>query len=266
MTNIQTGSAVLQGKLWGAEPRTWAETEEPKSKQLFVDVFDALDLKPGAKLLDAGCGSGLAAQLAAERGARVRGIDASAGMVEVAAERVPSGTFVVGDLEQLPYADHEFDVTVAFNSIFYCMDMLAAMSELARVTRPGGRVVMTAWGTPEECEMSGVFRNLMALLPERPKSGGPFALSETGAMEALYAKAGIRPALRGKTLCTFVSPSWDAAWRGMHSAGPVQGAIAVAGLDAVKAAAQRAVEPFARPDGQIVMVNAFAWLVGELAA
>ena len=57
------------------------------------------------ELLDAGCGAGLALQIAAKRGATVTGFDASAALLEIAAERVPGADLRRGDLESLPYGD-----------------------------------------------------------------------------------------------------------------------------------------------------------------
>jgi Methylase involved in ubiquinone/menaquinone biosynthesis len=60
-------------------------------------------------------------------------------------------------------------VVTAVNSVFYAADMGAAMSELARVVRPGGRVVVTAWGPPERCEfLTAVLPALEPLMPPPP--------------------------------------------------------------------------------------------------
>lgn len=265
MANIVTGSAQAQGALWSASPRDWAQIEEPKMAPLFRDVLDALALTRGATLFDAGCGAGLMAAEAARRGAVVTGLDASAAMLEVARERVRDGRFDVGDIEQLPYEDATFDATMAINSIFYCTDMRAGMAELARVTRPGGRVAITAWGRPEQCQMASVFTAVIATLPARPPGGGPFALSAPGALDELMVGAGLRPSSRGESRCVFRSPSWDEAWRGMRSAGPFQGAVRIAGAAAVEAAVRAAIEPFTDADGAIELVNTFAWVLAEKA-
>lgn len=68
---------------------------------------------------DVGCGAGLAAQLAARRGAVVSGLDATPELLAIAAERVPNGAFATGDLESLPYGDDAFDGVVGFNSFQY---------------------------------------------------------------------------------------------------------------------------------------------------
>src|SRR5687767_631457 len=166
MANVTTGSAATQGTLWGQHPHDWAELEERKSAPLGHAVLDALGVGPGTKLLDAGCGAGMFAVEAARRGAQVTGLDASAPLLEIARGRLPTGRFDTGDLEHLPYGEGEFDVTMAINSVFYCTDMKAAMAELARVTRPGGKVAITAWGKAEDCEMGVVFGTLIGLLPQ----------------------------------------------------------------------------------------------------
>ena len=77
------GSANIQGILWGAAARDWAELQEPAATPLYEAALNALAVTGGSRLLDVGCGAGLAMQLAAKRGATVAGIDASAGLLDV---------------------------------------------------------------------------------------------------------------------------------------------------------------------------------------
>jgi SAM-dependent methyltransferase len=214
-------------------------------------------------VLDAGCGAGMPTAKAAARGAAVTGIDASAGMLEVARRRVPAGRFDVGDLEELPYADGAFDVVMAINSVFYCSDVGRATRELARVTRSGGRVAITAWGKPEECQMAPLFAALLATLPVKPTGGGPFALSEPGALERLLEGAGLRPTAHASSRCVHVTASIDDCWRGMSAAGPVQGAIAAAGVEKVEAAVRSTLGALASRDGSVELTNTFVWAIGE---
>ena len=76
---------------WGAQPQNWTTYQEAAVRPLYEAVFDRLGLTAGTRLLDVGCGAGLAAQLAVSRGARVWGLDASAVMLEIARSRVPEG-------------------------------------------------------------------------------------------------------------------------------------------------------------------------------
>src|SRR4028119_862120 len=145
------GSATVQGQLWGKHAEDFATYLEQVGLPLFGAVLDAARVTRGTCLLDAGCGAGLLALLASLRGARVTALDASAALLDIVRARVPEADAREADLEALPFADDNFDVVTAVNSVFYAADMGAAMSELARVVRPGGRVGGTAWGPPGRC-------------------------------------------------------------------------------------------------------------------
>jgi SAM-dependent methyltransferase len=103
----------------------------------------------GERVVDVGCGTGTAALLAAERGARVTGVDPAARLLEVgraeAAARGLDATFALGDAAALPLADAEADVVLSAFGVIFAPDPRAAAAELARVTAPGGRIVLSAW-------------------------------------------------------------------------------------------------------------------------
>jgi SAM-dependent methyltransferase len=262
------GSAAVQGRLWGANPRHFAEHLEQVGLPLMGAALDAARVTRGTRLLDAGCGAGLGALPANLHGASVAAIDASAGLLDIARERLPEADIREGDLEALPFTDATFDAVTAINSVFYAADMVAAMGELVRVARPGGRVVVTAWGPPERCEfLSTVLPALGPLMPP-PPPGAPsvhpvLALAEPGALAATLERAGLRVVEEGETACPFVFPSAEAAWRANASAGPNQMAIAHSGEAAVRAAFAQAVQTHTRPDGSIRYENVFLWVAGE---
>ena len=101
---IQRTSEV-NGRLWGARARDWAEVQEGQFAAGYDHVLARAGVGPGTRLLDAGCGAGKAAMRAAGLGASVSGIDAAPLLLEIARERVPHGEFHEGDLEDLPFAD-----------------------------------------------------------------------------------------------------------------------------------------------------------------
>jgi trans-aconitate methyltransferase len=90
----------VQGRLWGAAAADWSQLTEPAMTPVYEAVLDATGVGPGTRLLDAGCGSGLALQLAHKRGATVSGLDASAALLAVAHERLPVADLREGDLER----------------------------------------------------------------------------------------------------------------------------------------------------------------------
>jgi SAM-dependent methyltransferase len=118
----------------------WARTPGFDAYWTYRDHFFALVPEPGAATLEVGCGEGRVARDLAERGHRVTGLDASPTLLRAAAEADPAGTYVVGVAEALPFDDASFDLVVAYNSLMDVEDMPAAVTESARVLRPGGRL------------------------------------------------------------------------------------------------------------------------------
>ena len=234
---------------------------------LYGAVLDAAGVTEGTRLLDAGCGAGLLGLLASLRGARVTALDASAPLLAIARDRLPAAEVREGDLEALPFADGGFDAVAAVNSVFYAADMATAARELGRVVRPGGRVVVTAWGPPERCEMLAAMMPALGPLMPPPPPGTPpqhpGTLSEPGALAAVLERAGLRVVEEGEVACPFVFPSGDAAWRAYASAGPNQLAIAHSGEAAVRAAFAKIDRDHTRPDGSIRYENVFLFAVGE---
>jgi SAM-dependent methyltransferase len=261
------GSATVQGQLWGTHARDWATYGEQICLPLQGAALDAAHVTAGTRLLDAGSGAGLLTLLASLRGAQVTALDASAALLAVVRERVPAADVREGDLEALPFADASFDAVTAVNSIFYAADMGRAMQELARVVRPGGRVVITAWGPPERCEvMTDVFAAVAPLMPPPPPglpAAHPGALSRPGELAALLERAGLRFVDEGEVACPIVFPSAEVSWRAHRSAGPNQVAIAHSGEAAVRAVFAGADRQHTRPDGTIRYENVFLWAAGE---
>jgi SAM-dependent methyltransferase len=260
------GSAPMQGKLWGRDPRSWAAYQEAQMRPLYTATLDALEPLTGRRLLDAGCGAGLVLQLAAERGAAVSGVDATAPLLDVARERVPGADLRVGDIEELPFQDAGFDVVTAFNAIQYAADPPAAVRELARVCRPGGTVAIGAWGEPARCETEALFARLRSLAPPPPGTPAPLAVSEPGVIEALLEQAGLSVAGGGEAPVSFTYADHDEAWRAHTSAGPLQKVIDVAGAEAVRSVLRDVLEADRKPDGALRQDNVMRYVTATKPA
>jgi SAM-dependent methyltransferase len=112
-------------------------------------VVGQLAPRPDEVVLDLGCGTGNAASIAASRGARVTGVDPSPRLLDVArADAAAAGldiAFSIGDAASLPVPDGSADAIVSVFGVIFAPDAQAAAAEMARVLRPGGRLVFSAW-------------------------------------------------------------------------------------------------------------------------
>jgi SAM-dependent methyltransferase len=111
-------------------------------------LLDAAGVDKGHRLLDVGTGTGTVAALAASRGASVVAVDAEPSMLDLAAKRLPANATVLATLPVLPFPARTFDATVGNFVINHVGNPAAAVAEMARVTRPGGRIALTVWPSP----------------------------------------------------------------------------------------------------------------------
>jgi SAM-dependent methyltransferase len=256
------GTAQVQGALWGARARDFAETLEQFGRPLYEAVFQTADVRQGTRLLDVGCGPGLAAQLAAQCGAHVAGLDAAEASLVIARERMPEGDFRAGEMENLPWADNTFDVVTSFNAFQYAADVMNALCEARRVAKPGGCVAMAVWGRPEDCDTVALLPALGKVLPPLPPGApGPFALSAPGRIEGLLEQAGLTPLASGEVDCPMEFPDLETAVRGNMSAGPAAAAIRQAGAEVVQQAVAEALAPFRTAAGGYRLRNRFRYVI-----
>jgi len=140
------GVIVRRGRL-DEGYRQWAGTyDEPRNGLFDLDeptVYGILDELPAGDALDAACGTGRFAGSLVARGHQVIGVDSSPDMLDVARRRVPSGEFLLGEVEELPVADDSMDVVTCALALSHLPSLGAAMSEFARVLRPGGHLVIS---------------------------------------------------------------------------------------------------------------------------
>lgn len=111
-------------------------------------TVDAVAALPGERVLDLAAGTGTSSEPFADEGVEVVPCDFSVGMLEVGKRRRPDLPFVAGDATALPFADASFDaVTISFG-LRNVVDTSAALREMLRVTRPGGRIVICEFSEP----------------------------------------------------------------------------------------------------------------------
>lgn len=255
------GSAQTQGELWGRAARDWAELQEPFHRPLWDAMLDAGHVGGGSRVCDVGCGGGGASLLAARRGARISGVDASEALVGIARERVPAGDFRVGDMEALPFTDQSFDAVIAANSVQYAANRLGALRELKRVCDSRGRVVVGLWGPPGRVEFRTFFKAVREALPEPPPGEGPFELSAPGVLVGLVERAGLSVVGGGEAECPFTYVDFGTFWRTNVSAGPLQAALRHIDEPSLAAAVRTAMQPHQGLDGSLEFENTFQYVV-----
>jgi SAM-dependent methyltransferase len=166
-THPQSRDAVqweLVDEGWGHAAPEAATLYEPANAREYVAVHHRLDVGDD-DLLDVGCGSGLALELATLRGARAHGIDASQRLIDIAQDRCPTADLRVGDMQQLPWNDDSFDVVTSFRSIWATTP--AAIDEAYRVLRPGGKFAFTVWGDVFSSPHSWALAPFLLAAPEQ---------------------------------------------------------------------------------------------------
>lgn len=114
-----------------------------------MEFLASCNIPSGTKVLDVGCGAGQTALPMARKGIRVRGLDIADNLVEVARQRAQaeglSVEFDQGDAEELPYDDASYDVVFSLIGAMFAPHPQKVADELARVCRPGGRIIMANW-------------------------------------------------------------------------------------------------------------------------
>lgn len=117
------------------------------SDPLAAQFAELAEVRAGQRALDVGCGPGvLTAELVRRLGlAAVSAIDPSAPFVAAVRDRFPGVDVHSGAAEDLPFPDDRFDVTLAQLVVHFMTDPVAGLSEMARVTRPGGLVAASVW-------------------------------------------------------------------------------------------------------------------------
>jgi SAM-dependent methyltransferase len=178
-----------QSVMWGNGPY---ERITNTIRDIHELVVERADPKPGEKLLDAATGTGAVAILAARRGGDVTGMDLAPVLIDTARERAADEgvdiTLDVGDAEAMSYEDASFDIVTSTCGVMFAPDHGAVAAELARVTRPGGRLALACW-TPDGglAQMFGMMRPFLPPPPEG--AGSPFAWGDEDHVRGLLGDA-----------------------------------------------------------------------------
>ena len=175
-------------------------------------AIDRATVSDGERLVDIGCGTGNAALLAAERGARVTGVDPAPRLLEVARERATAmgvdASFAPGEGADLPLNDGEADIALSVFGVIFAPDVRAAAQEMARVTGAGGRIVLTAWIPGGAIsDSTRIAREATARAMGVPPGPPPFAWHDGDALTRLFGPLGFDDTVLTEERLAFTAPS-----------------------------------------------------------
>jgi SAM-dependent methyltransferase len=156
--------------VWGAGPYQGVTETITDVHEVLVE---RLAPQPGQRLLDLATGTGAVAELAAEAGADVVGIDIAPALIAQAKERAQARgldiDYRVGDAEALELEESSFDLVASSFGVMFAPDHEAIARELARVTKRGGRIALACW-TPDSV-MAELFAVMRPFQPAPPPEG-----------------------------------------------------------------------------------------------
>ena len=176
----------------------WAAGDFSVVARLIEDIGESCaemaGAAPGVEMLDVACGSGNVAIPAAVRGARVTGLDLTPELFAAARERAADAGVEVewleGDAEELPFGDASFDSVTSTFGVQFAPRHAVAAAELARVCKPGGRIVLFNWTL--EGMIGQVFDLMGSYMPPPPDFASPPALwGDEQHVRALFGDLGV---------------------------------------------------------------------------
>lgn len=248
----------VTGQSWGARARDWATYQESLSLNSILEVLSHTKVGRGTKVLDIGCGSGLAVQESVKRGADGAGVDASEALLAIARERVPQGHFVRSPMDELPFEDETFDVGTSFNGLQFGGEQ--AFPEAVRVLKSGGTLAMSFWTD------FGDFEEYFTILQSysRPGAKLPAKYKKPGVAEEKFAELGLKGIERVVTAVEVEYEDGESAYRGLVSAGPAVMAIDYAGEVEVRIALEEYLKKFTnRESGRVRLGGTFSNVFGS---
>jgi SAM-dependent methyltransferase len=227
-------------------------------RQWVEPLLHAAAVGPGDRMLDVACGTGVVARAAAERVApdgKVTGVDLNPAMLAVARRVAPEIDWRQGDVAALPFGDRAFDVVSCQAAMFFFHDPTGALSEMGRVTRPGGRVVVQSFSSLSAQPAYGPWVDMVARFagPDAVELLGTYwAQGDPEIMGGRCADAGLRVTAEHQHTRPAYFPSIQTMVLTEVNATPLRDRLDQADLDRILAESHEVLGQFVQ-DGRLVI-------------
>jgi SAM-dependent methyltransferase len=229
------------------------------SEKLAVKLADEAGVTAGQRALDVGCGPGALTAVLVERlgSDHVAALDPSAPFVDAARARLPGVDIQLASAEKIPFDDATFDVSLAELVVHFMSDPVAGITEMARVTKPGGTIAACVWDYATDTgPLSPLWKVARTLDPGLEDESGLAGVRE-GHLAELFAAAGLHD-IRSLTLTVHSNFEnfdewWDPFTLGVGPAGAYVQSLDDAGREALKRACAASL-----PTGSFT-IDASAW-------
>jgi ubiquinone/menaquinone biosynthesis C-methylase UbiE len=220
-------------------------------------LCEAAGVRPGQRVLDVACGTGIVARAAADRvglGGRVVGVDLNEAMLAVARRVCPGVTFHRGDAGALPVEDESFDVALSQMALMFFPDRAGALRELRRVVVPGGTIGLLV---PGRLDAQAAFAPFVAMAA---RHAGPeamdllstyFVCGDLDALTAAVVAAGLEVITASTGEGTYRAPSVDAFVTTEVESTPLVERLTAETYGRLRAGAHDVLAPFTTVDGAV---------------
>ncbi|MBZ0238314.1 MAG: methyltransferase domain-containing protein, partial [Deltaproteobacteria bacterium] len=213
---------------WDLVSAAYAAEVAPVFEQYARRALELAAPPEDADLVDVACGPGTLALIAAQTANRVAAIDFSSEMIDRLRGHMGFGVYgnidaCVGDGQELPYAEDEFDAGFSMFGLMFFPDRARGLRELRRVVKPGGKVVLSSWlpidAAPALFEMIAALEHAM---PDAPKGKGPGAMSDDTTIREEVLAAGFSSVDVHQVTGTIEFPTTAEMWAyGQRTSAPI---------------------------------------------